>query len=427
MSSSSDITKLLRFIDEASAKFSGKLPAIERRMLEEVLLLARRLEVKNGKIASSMANLKLINGMRGKLEKLTLSREYIKDVAELARSCSAIAAAQQAYFKGTFGEFKPKPYYDALRDAAIASTVEGLTESGIRANVLKPINDLLRTGVTSGMSYAQMEQSLRTVLTETDGGSGALSRYAKTYAVDSVSQLAGEYMAAVTADLKTDWFVYRGSNIETTREFCKHLTKKEYVHKSEIPEILTGHIDGHKCKIYDRTGLPYGMKEGTTPENFMANRGGWNCQHQLMPVREDQVPMELRKRFEKQQRYTPEELKRIKKTEKSTIDYGRENIIGKVEFKHEAFGGKAAIFNRNSFTENLRYGSAFELKADILRNIDAALKDVSYNRFDKNIKLQEKPTVDGYFVFVGTYKDRKVEYLFEKRKEGIVFHFIKLV
>jgi hypothetical protein len=55
MSSSSDITKLLRSIDEASAKFSGKLPAIERRMLEEVLLLARSLEVKNGKITSSMA------------------------------------------------------------------------------------------------------------------------------------------------------------------------------------------------------------------------------------------------------------------------------------------------------------------------------------------------------------------------------------
>jgi hypothetical protein len=96
--------------------------------------------------------------------------------------------------------------------------------------------------------------------------------------------------------LNVEWYVYRGTNLTTTREFCELLTKKEYVHKSEIPELLKGHIDGHQCRIYDKTGLPYGMKEGTNADNFIVNRGGWNCGHQLIPVRTEAVPEAIRNR-----------------------------------------------------------------------------------------------------------------------------------
>ena len=101
-----------------------------------------------------------------------------------------------------------------------------------------------------------------------------------------------------TDDLDTEWFMYTGSNIETTREFCQHLTKKKYIHRSEIPTILTGKIDDHQCEIYDKTGLPYGMIEGTTPENFQVNCGGWNCRHQLVPVADAVVLADVRRRFE---------------------------------------------------------------------------------------------------------------------------------
>jgi hypothetical protein len=62
---------------------------------------------------------------------------------------------------------------------------------------------------------------------------------------------------------------------------------------------LEGEIDGHQCKIYDATGLPMGMIDGTNPENFFVNRGGYNCGHELIPVSEVSVPKEVRERFEK--------------------------------------------------------------------------------------------------------------------------------
>lgn len=108
----------------------------------------------------------------------------------------------------------------------------------------------------------------------------------------------GQNNKLLTDDLDTEWFMYTGSNIETTREFCQHLSEKKYIHRSEIPTILTGKIDDHQCAIYDKTGLPYGMIEGTTPENFQVNCGGWNCRHQLVPVADAVVPADVRRRFE---------------------------------------------------------------------------------------------------------------------------------
>jgi hypothetical protein len=98
--------------------------------------------------------------------------------------------------------------------------------------------------------------------------------------------------------LQSEWYQYVGSNLTTTREFCEHLTKKRYVHKSEIPELLKGNIDGHQCKIYSATGLPQGMIEGTNEENFIVYRGGYNCGHELIPVSEATVPVSIRQKIQ---------------------------------------------------------------------------------------------------------------------------------
>jgi hypothetical protein len=76
------------------------------------------------------------------------------------------------------------------------------------------------------------------------------------------------------------------------------LTKKDFIHKSEIPTILSGVIDGHKVAMNDATGLWKGAMDDTTVDNFIVNRGGWNCGHELIPVSEVVVPKEVRDRHE---------------------------------------------------------------------------------------------------------------------------------
>ena len=72
---------------------------------------------------------------------------------------------------------------------------------------------------------------------------------------------------------------------------------------SEVPRLLRAEDlyylkDGKKTKvpIYEKTGLPHGLIEGTNAENFFIRAGGWNCGHAIRPVPERNVPLEVRDR-----------------------------------------------------------------------------------------------------------------------------------
>ena len=100
-------------------------------------------------------------------------------------------------------------------------------------------------------------------------------------------------MNLVSSDLGYEWYRYMNSDIETTRCFCDAMTDKDYFHISEVPGLLKGkglRCDGEPVPIYAKTGLPYGMIDGTNAENFFIRAGGWNCGHSIQPVNVRQVP-----------------------------------------------------------------------------------------------------------------------------------------
>lgn len=187
--------------------------------------------------------------------------------------------------------------------------MEALMGSGLKANVTDKLNEILLRAVTSGAKFADLQEELRTHLLGKDGGQGAFARYATTYATTALSQFTGQNNKLLTDDLDTEWFMYVGSNKETTRPFCEACTRKKYIHRSEIHTLLTGHIhiaggDDVDVPIYAKTGLPYGMIEGTNEENFQINVGGWNCRHQLVPVADAVVPKNIREEIEKKAKPT---------------------------------------------------------------------------------------------------------------------------
>jgi hypothetical protein len=62
-------------------------------------------------------------------------------------------------------------------------------------------------------------------------------------------------------------------------------------------------IDGHQCKINEKTGLPIRMIKGTNPDNFIINRGGKGCGHELIPVSNVVIPKYLRAKYENNLKY----------------------------------------------------------------------------------------------------------------------------
>jgi hypothetical protein len=287
-----DIDKILKILDNAPDEFESRIPDIEKKIFKDVSLLLKDLKVtSSGNIESSVENLKLINEIKGKLGKIFVSKEYAKLVENFVGNIPVISnSITTTTGIGTDG----KKMISEIARQQIDNTLDSLIGSGYKQEVVNRLYQTLLTNVTSGGSYTDMIESLRkTIVTEGDN-TGLIKKYAGTYVQDTLATFSGQGDKVFADQMNAEWFRYIGSNIETTREFCEHLTKKEWFHKSEIPTLLDGVIDGHECKIYEATGMPYGMKDDTTPENFIVNRGGWRCRHRCIPQDTASVPKAVR-------------------------------------------------------------------------------------------------------------------------------------
>lgn len=275
-------------------------------MYQELVVELKRLDLNGDKVKTTVANLKIIQSIKNKLTRLILTDDYLEDVKGFVKSFNTVTKLQNEYWKGVESKFKPSPLLREIRKQAIADTVTQLTESGIGANIGDAITDILRTNITSGGSYKALNAQLLESLTDTEKSDGLLTRYSKQITVDSINQYSAQYTAQVASGLNMEWHAYQGTEIKTSREFCQAMVEnRRYFHISEIPALLR--VDGlefvdnkdgktKKVRINPRTNLPYGFIDGTNAENFFIRRGGYQCGHQIRPVPERNVPIEVRDR-----------------------------------------------------------------------------------------------------------------------------------
>jgi hypothetical protein len=301
-----EFNDILKEIDRAITSFNKGIPAAQKAMYQELVTELRRLNLNGDRIKTTVANLKIIQSIKNKLTKFILNDDYLQDVKDFVKAFSTVSKLQNDYWKGVESTFKPTPLLREIRTQAIGDTVKQLTESGIGANIGDAISDILRTNITSGGSYKQLNAQLLESLTDTEKSDGLLTKYAKTITTDSINTYSAQYNQIVSSGIGFEWYAYRNSEIKTSRPFCQAMVEnRRHFHVSEIPDLLKAkdlyykdNKDGKtkKVTIYEKTGLPHGMKEGTNAENFITLRGGWNCGHQITGVPERNVPLETRDR-----------------------------------------------------------------------------------------------------------------------------------
>lgn len=291
--------RLLKMLEDAQKKFLDQIPAIEKKVYERLTLLIKDLEIKNGIILNTTDNIRRIGKIRSEIQNAVLAPEYLKAVQEFIDVYDKIAAIQKQYFTSNFGTIPNPARLNEIQKLAKDAVIDNLTSRGLDAEIIMEVEDLLRRNITTGGSYAQMATQLQEFILGRGvvAHPGKLMNFATTTAIDAINQFSSQYHEIVAKDLGLVWRMYVGSNLETTREFCEHLTKKKYVHESELPEILKGEIDGHQVKINPKTKLWYGAIEGTNISNLPINKGGYRCGHQFIAVANAVVPKQIRDKF----------------------------------------------------------------------------------------------------------------------------------
>lgn len=288
-------------IDDAVNNFTSSIPKIEKELSRDITNIIKDLETTNdGKIRPNVKNLRKMNDIQRRMESAFESDEYLKNVDEFTSSYDAVRSLETQYFDITLAKFTEPSIMNEITNQSIKSVTNALTGSNIVANVIDPVNVLVRQGIETGLQWDDLRESIKTFLTGADGGTGALSRYTTTIVNDSLNTYARTYENMIADREGIEWFEYVGRELVDTREFCRVLDNARWFKRSDIPSLIAGKIKNYttgkttSVPLYRKTSKPYGMKAETTSGNFIQLCGGWNCGHHAYPVPDHLLPDSLK-------------------------------------------------------------------------------------------------------------------------------------
>jgi hypothetical protein len=125
-------------------------------MFDSVMEEVAKLDVVNGNIKATVANIKRIASIKAKLNRLILTDDYKAEVKEFAKAFNDVTKLQNEYWRGVEKTFKPRALLKEIRRQAISSVTTNLLEAGIDANVANPIAEILRANITTGGSLKNL-------------------------------------------------------------------------------------------------------------------------------------------------------------------------------------------------------------------------------------------------------------------------------
>lgn len=298
----SSIKKILTTIDKSINGFMDKVPNIQEKIYKEILILTKDLKLDSrGNIKNSIDNYRILSQLRTRLRRVIFDKEYVKISKDLLKSFDDIDEVTKSYYASfaTSPSSTTEEILKIIRQDSINRTALYLSEQGVDINIISKAQSILQSNITSGGSYAEFQDAMKVFINGNAENLGAFHKYANTIVIDSINTYSRTYQTVITEDLGLEWYIYTGSLLETSREWCKHMVKKKYVHKSELDDILFNNIDGvdicsKEIPCNKKTKLPEGMKADTNVNNILDYAGGWNCGHGFYGIAKEAVPKEIR-------------------------------------------------------------------------------------------------------------------------------------
>lgn len=253
----------------------------------EVLVLTGSTELtvtREGRIRKTASNIRRIRRIKRELSRLVTEGGLPVTVAAYVDAFEPIEVLLSDYFRENMRNYANTDALQYLRTSAQERTIQSMTQTGTREAIIDPIADVLDKSINGNTSRVNLIDEFKAIIQgkrETlEGGAavdvlGSFEKYANLYVRDTLNQYAGNYAQSVTESLGLQWYFYAGTIVDDTRQFCKDRVGK-YWHESEVEGWASLQWQGK---------IPT-----TNPSNIVANRGGYNCRHQLIPVSEDVVP-----------------------------------------------------------------------------------------------------------------------------------------
>ena len=270
------IVKILKqkedLIDAVPRQFIRKLEQIQNRLYSDILSEIKGMDTKKaGKLATNNFNIRIANSLRRDISKFLKKHGYYEAITDFGKQYGDLIKLSKEYFKAM--DLDPV-FLD--RDIETLSKIRADDLNFLASrdrDVINTVYDEVLNSIYQKKDWRELADRLRNILTDTmENGkplSGLLKKYSQTYAFTGYAAFDRRIQRIKAEQYKIDKFLYSGSLIRDSREFCQERAGKIFTRK-EIDSWnkleWQGKVRGRDVWIY---------------------LGGWNCQHSLVPVTDE--------------------------------------------------------------------------------------------------------------------------------------------
>jgi predicted XRE-type DNA-binding protein len=254
-------------------RMDDALPKVFEKLSNQVIDLAGNLSLDAKDRAKTLRE--MIKLKKDIADTIVNNSLYQTQVAEVIAGFDQLSKLSNDYISIILDDFKPKTeLYKAILETNIATTKDALLGAGIRNNFGTAIQEVLKDNIAGIGTRTQLNETLRKFIEGTDTEKAFLNRYIKQTTNDSVMTFNSEYIQTIADDLGVEYYLYSGTIISDTREFCQARAGR-YFTKAEVEKWAS--LKGWQ-----------GRMAGTNSSTIFIYRGGYNCRHQLWPVAKEQ-------------------------------------------------------------------------------------------------------------------------------------------
>jgi len=269
-------------LEEAIREATESLNAVVEQTQDSIYRLAisklRELDVdSDGYIRPSSANRKIIRGVNKAFEEGIEKGGYINGLNQFTTTISVLDSIIAGYFEGIGNAFNGNSQsIKALQKQTIANIESLLLNNGLETQIKGPLSNILFQNISSGGSYSGMLDQVK-VYIKGEGNDGKLMQYVKQITRDALNNYSRSYQSSVGNALGLEFYQYVGGLMPESRDFCR--------------DRVNGYF--HYKEIESWANLEWkGKRSDTTESSIFIYAGGYNCEHQILPVSTALVPKE---------------------------------------------------------------------------------------------------------------------------------------
>ncbi len=247
---------------------------VERQIYAILRRYLLRFDLSNGEFVAQTATASLINQMNREIAEALSVSSLDSEIQRFLTNFDEIGDNIKQIHKDLSQVNVPNRIINQQKQFALDRTLFSLREANVSIDFIAPVKRVLYQRVTTGASLLETERELRALIVGDDKTKGALTRWVGQVARDSVNQYKGAIHQAVKNEFDFTAIAYVNSLVDDSRSQCRRWTEMGRIEEAELEQEINWAF---------RNGQ--GMIPETNPDNFIINRGGYNCRHEAIPVR----------------------------------------------------------------------------------------------------------------------------------------------